>query len=138
MPVLLLDAVQTTSEICWSIGPSSVWIGLDSFCLTARTLQPGVDSQPAETNPGGSRTSSLTVDASSRSLGTRTVSTVSAPAGADVGWTVTGAAAAARAVSAATTTAADGGVPRGMGVGPLGGVGGVRPAPSPWRWCGPR
>src|SRR4051794_41672827 len=115
MPVLLLDAVQTTSEICSSIGPSSVWIGLDSFCLTARTLQPGVDSQAAETNPGGIRTSSLTVDASSRSFGTRTVSTVSAPAGAALGRTLRRRACTGRAVNGGPATARHGAILRAVG-----------------------
>ena len=120
MPVVLLDAVQTISEICSSIGPSSVWMGFVSFSFTARTLQPGVDSHDAETNPGGRRTSTFTVEASSRSFGTRTVSTVSAPAGADGGWTVTWAAATAGAISAAATTAAKGTILRVIGFGLLG------------------
>ena len=45
--------------------------------------------------PGGSCTSTLTVPASSRSLGTRTSSRVKPPAGAVSGWTVTWACAAA-------------------------------------------
>src|SRR4051812_16423670 len=129
MPAVLPDAVQTISEICSSIGPSSVWIGLESFCLTARTLQPGSDSHEAETNPGGSRTSTFTVEASSRSFGTRTVSTVSAPAGADAGWTVTCAPAAAGATSAAASTVANGAILRFMGFGPL--VGWEMSAPTP-------
>src|SRR4249920_2958309 len=62
-------------------------------------------SHEAETNPGGSLTSTFTVEASSRSLGTRTDRTVSAPAGTEVGWTVTCACAAAGTASAPAATA---------------------------------
>jgi hypothetical protein len=62
--------------------PSSVLMGWASLVLRTLTFQPGVDWYEAKAKPSGNLTSTLVVAALSVSLGTRTLSTVNAPAGA--------------------------------------------------------
>src|SRR3954463_13686949 len=105
MPPPGLVRVQTMRLTPSVIGPSSVWIGLASFLVITRTRQPGTGWYDTAANPFGNRTSTLAVEALSRSVGTRTSRTVKAPAGARLGWRVTCAWAAAGAARAATAVA---------------------------------
>ena len=84
LPVQVI--VSTRSVTC---SPSSFVTGCASFFLTTLAVQPGTGWVDTNWKPAGNCTSTLTVDASSRSFGTRTSSRVKPPAGTSSGWSVT-------------------------------------------------
>jgi len=86
------EAVQVMSDTTWPTGPSPVWIGVTSARVVSLAVHPGTGktSTVSSGRSVGKNTSSPTVLASSRSLGTRKVSSMSDdPAGSVSGCTVT-------------------------------------------------
>jgi hypothetical protein len=101
-PVASQVTVSTTSVTGspnTSMGSSSVFIVMERF-------HPSLGWKLTFVTLSGRSTSTLTVPASSRSLGTRTTNRKNSPVGASVGWIVTCASAeVAKATSASTVTA---------------------------------
>src|SRR4051794_41506082 len=106
MPPAALVRAKTMRSMPCVIGPSSVWMGCASFFVITRTFQPGTFWYRAAAKPSGNLTSTFAVEALSSSVGTRTLRTVNAPAGAWLGCSVTWACAAAGMARAATAVAA--------------------------------
>ena len=111
-PGSIFPPVQVIFVTALLISPSSVFTGVGSFVLSALTVQPGTgltDTNAIGWSVGSSMTT-LVVEASSRSLGTRNVTFVHEPCSAVPGLTVTwaraGPAVAARATAEAAVTAA--------------------------------
>ena len=85
-PAAVQVTVSTRSVI---FSPSSFTCGLASLTRATFAVQPGTGSVDTVVNPGGNCTSTFVVDASGRSVGTRTSKRVNPPAGTSEGCNVT-------------------------------------------------
>ena len=95
----VLNVMVSTRSVRFSPKTST---GLSSLAILTFTSQPGTGWCETEMKPAGNWTSTFLVDASSRSLGTRTSRRLNPPAGTSLGCSVTCAGATAGRPAAAT------------------------------------